>query len=124
LRISEGNWVKRPASLPEGWTRIEIQRLWIAQDQQSLFSYSFDNNVMTIDPVSTANEGWQTFLDVYNQWCSDRNGVPLLNQTPNLTPAVIQKAYGPERIAKFLAARRQFDPQNRLMNAYFTQLFS
>jgi protein-glucosylgalactosylhydroxylysine glucosidase len=29
LRISEGNWVKRPATLPEGWTRIEIQRLWI-----------------------------------------------------------------------------------------------
>ncbi len=96
----------------------------IAKDQQSLFSYSYDGNVMTIDPVSTANDGWYTFLDVYNQWCSDRNGVPLLNQTPGLTAAVIHKAYGPERIAKFLAARRQFDPQNRLMNAYFTQLFS
>jgi FAD/FMN-containing dehydrogenase len=96
----------------------------IAQDQQALFSYSYDNHVMTIDPVSTANDGWETFLDVYNQWCSDRNGIPLLNQTPNLTSAMIRKAYGPERIAKFLARRQQFDPQNRLMNPYFTQLFS
>ncbi|HTW60543.1 MAG TPA: FAD-binding protein [Terracidiphilus sp.] len=95
----------------------------IAQDQKSLFSYSYNGNVMTIDPVSTANDGWDTFLDVYNQWCSDRNGVPLLNQTPNLTAAMIRKAYGPERIANFLAARQQFDPQNRLMNPYFTQLF-
>jgi FAD/FMN-containing dehydrogenase len=96
----------------------------IAADQKSLFSYSYNGNVMTLDPVSTANDGWYTFLDVYNQWCSDRNGVPLLNQTPGLTSAIIQKAYGPERIAKFLATRQQFDPQNRLMNAYFTQLFS
>lgn len=96
----------------------------IAKDQQSLFSYSYNGNVMTIDPVSTANDGWYTFLDVYNQWCSDRNGVPLLNQTPGLTAPIIRKAYGPERIAKFLAKRQQLDPQNRLMNAYFTQLFS
>lgn len=96
----------------------------ISKDQKSLFSYSYDGDVMTIDPVSTANDGWYTFLDVYNQWCSDRNGVPLLNQTPSLTKPIIQKAYGSERIAKFLTMRKQFDPQNRLMNAYFTQLFS
>jgi FAD/FMN-containing dehydrogenase len=96
----------------------------IAADQKSLFSYSYDGDVMTIDPVSTANDGWQTFLDAYNQWCSDRNGVPLLNQTPNLTAAIIRKSYGADRIAKFLATRQQFDPQNRMMNAYFTQLFS
>ena len=66
----------------------------IAQDQKSLLSYSYDGNVMTIDPVSTANPGWFEFLDVYNQWCSDRGGKPLLNQTPQLTPAILQKAYG------------------------------
>jgi protein-glucosylgalactosylhydroxylysine glucosidase len=29
VRISDAAWNKRPASLPAGWTRIEIQRLWI-----------------------------------------------------------------------------------------------
>ena len=35
----------------------------IAQDQKSLLSYSYDGTVMTIDPVSTANPGWDEFLD-------------------------------------------------------------
>ncbi|MGD1095396.1 MAG: FAD-binding oxidoreductase [Bryobacteraceae bacterium] len=34
----------------------------IAQDQQSLLSYSGAGNVMTIDPVSTGNPGWKPFL--------------------------------------------------------------
>lgn len=29
LRISEGDWRTYPVSLPEGWKRIEIRRLWI-----------------------------------------------------------------------------------------------
>jgi len=29
LRISSGDWRKYPVSLPEGWTRIEMQRIWI-----------------------------------------------------------------------------------------------
>ena len=29
LRISEGDWRTHPVSLPEGWTRIEIQRIWV-----------------------------------------------------------------------------------------------
>lgn len=29
LRISEGDWRTYSVSLPEGWTRIEIQRRWI-----------------------------------------------------------------------------------------------
>lgn len=29
LRVSEGDWAKYPASLPQGWTRIEVDRLWM-----------------------------------------------------------------------------------------------
>lgn len=29
LRISERDWVQYPASLPEGWKRIEVDRLWV-----------------------------------------------------------------------------------------------
>ena len=60
----------------------------IAQDQKALLSYSYDGTVMTIDPVSTANPGWEDFLVAYNQFCVNLNGKPLLNQTPGLTAAI------------------------------------
>ena len=95
----------------------------IAQDQQSLLSYSYDGPVMTIDPVSTGNTGWKPFLEAYNQFCSDRGGLPLLNQTYGLTPAIVRKAFG-DRWTAFADARRQFDPGDRLLNAYFRALLS
>ncbi|MFZ0744052.1 MAG: FAD-binding protein [Terracidiphilus sp.] len=93
----------------------------IAQDQKALLSYSYDGTVMTIDPVSTANPGWFDFLDAYNQFCSDRNGRPLLNQTPGLTPAMVQKAFG-DRLTTLSNARKQYDPGDRLLNDYFRTL--
>ena len=95
----------------------------IAQDQKALLSYSWDGTVMTIDPVSTANPGWADFLDAYNQFCSDRNGLPLLNQTPRLSAAIMRKAYG-DKLATFNAARKQYDPNDRLLNTYFRTLLS
>jgi FAD/FMN-containing dehydrogenase len=93
----------------------------IAQDQKALFSYSYDGPVMTIDPVSTANPGWKPFLDAYNQFCSDRGGTPLFNQTYGLTQAIVRKAYG-DRLTAFAEARKQFDPGDRLLNDYFRTL--
>jgi FAD binding domain len=95
----------------------------ILKDQQSLFSYSYDGDVMTIDPVSTANPGWNSFLDEYNVLCSGQGGIPLLNQTPRLTRAQAQKALG-NRIKKFTAARRIYDPNDRLMNGFFRDLLA
>jgi len=95
----------------------------IAQDQKSLLSYSYDGTVMTIDPVSTANPGWFDYLPVYNQFCSDRNGKPLLNQTPDLTPAILKKAYG-DRLKQLATIRKQYDPNDRLLNPYFRTLLA
>src|SRR5581483_11991248 len=61
----------------------------VAKDQSSLLSYSYDANMITIDPVSTANPGWTEFLGAYNQFCSDHGGVPLMNQTFGLTNAMV-----------------------------------
>ena len=91
----------------------------IAQDQQSLLSYSYDGPVMTIDPVSTGNTGWKLFLDAYNQFCSDRDGKPLLNQTYGLTPAIVRKAFG-ERWPAFAEA----PPALRSGRAAAERLFS
>jgi FAD/FMN-containing dehydrogenase len=93
----------------------------VLKDQQSLLSYSWTGNMITIDPVSTANPGWEQFLPVYNQFCSDHGGVPLLNQTPFLTRAQVEKALG-DRWQQFGAARREYDPGNRLLNSYFRDL--
>ena len=95
----------------------------IAQDQKALLSYSYDGTVMTIDPVSTANPGWFDFLPAYNQFCANLDGKPLLNQTPNLTPAILKAAYG-DRLKTLEDARQQYDPNGRLLNDYFRTLLS
>ena len=95
----------------------------IAQDRQSLLSYSFDGGVMTIDPVSTGNPGWKDFLEAYNQFCVERNGKPLLNQTFGVTPDIAKKAFG-DRLAVFERTRRQYDPSGRLLNDYFRSVLS
>jgi FAD/FMN-containing dehydrogenase len=95
----------------------------IAQDQKALLSYSYDGTVMTLDPVSTANPGWSDFLEAYNQFCVDLDGKPLLNQTPGLTAAIVQGAYG-DRLKVLADTRKQYDPQDRLLNDYFRELLS
>lgn len=96
---------------------------WIAQDQGSLLSYSYDGGVMTIDPVSTGNPGWPEFLTAYNEFCSAHGGIPLFNQTDGITPAQMQRALG-DRLTRFAAARRAFDPGDRLLNNYFREMLS
>jgi hypothetical protein len=93
----------------------------VLKDRQSLLSYSWDGNAITIDPVSTANPGWQQFLPAYNDFCSAHGGLPLMNQTPSLTRAQVENALG-DRWRQFGEARRQFDPTGRLLNPYFREL--
>jgi FAD/FMN-containing dehydrogenase len=95
----------------------------VAKDQSSLLSYSYDGNMITIDPVSTANPGWTEFLGVYNQFCSDRGGMPLMNQTFGLTRDMVQKAFG-NRLQEFASARQTFDPGGRLLNDYFRDMLA
>ena len=95
----------------------------VAKDQQSLLSYSYDGNVMTVDPVSTANPGWEPFLDAYNELSSSQGGIPLLNQTARVTRAHAQKGLG-DRLKAFAAARKTYDPGNRLLNGFFQDLLA
>jgi FAD/FMN-containing dehydrogenase len=115
-------WVKNYYKMKNYRTNMLHVGYRIAKDQQSLLSYSYDGNVMTIDPVSTANPGWKQFLDDFNQWCSSRGGVPLPNQTYGFTRAQARKALG-KRLDTMAAKRAEVDPENRLLNTFFRELF-
>lgn len=94
----------------------------IEQDDSSLFSYTFEGPVLTIDPVSTGAPGWKDFLDAYNDFCSEHDGKPLFNQSWGLTPHHVRKAFG-DRVDRFETYRKRYDPNERLLNAYFRELF-
>ena len=59
----------------------------------------------------------------YNEFCSARRGVPLLNQTPFLTREQVRKAFG-VLIQQFGARRNAADPKDRMLDTYFRELLS
>lgn len=95
---------------------------FIAQDTQSLFSYTRRGPAVTLDPVSTGAEGWDGFITAYNEFCSQRNGTPLFNQTRGITPQQARAAFGPE-IEAFMELRRAYDPDDRFYTGYFRKCF-
>lgn len=95
----------------------------IAQDDNSLLSYSRDGMTMSIDPASTGGEEWEEFLLAYNKFCSAEGGIPLLNQTPFLKPEQVRKAFG-ERVDELEAYRRKWDPENRMLDSYFREMLT
>ncbi len=95
----------------------------IAADQSSLLSYSFDGPVMTFDPCSTGNNGWEAFLHAYNELCSSLGSAPLFNQTAHLTREQVVRAFG-DRLPRFETYRRRFDPGDRMLNSYFRSLLT
>lgn len=107
------SWGYRPNMLHVGYR--------INKDTSSLFSYSFDGHVMTFDPVSTGDAGWEQFLVAYNDFCSRHGGSPLFNQSDSLTRWQVEKAFG-DRLDIFKGYRERFDPTDRLLNQYFKQL--
>src|SRR5262245_42855393 len=91
------------------------------RDQASLLSPSFNGPVISLDPSSTGDEGWEDFVIEFNEFCSQRRGVPLLNQTRSLTQEQTALAFGP-RLKMFGTLRQKLDPDDRLLNVYFAQL--
>jgi FAD/FMN-containing dehydrogenase len=107
------SWGYRPNMMHVGYR--------INEDTSSLFSYSFAGNVMTFDPVSTGDAGWEQFLIAYNDFCSRHGGSPLFNQSNSLTRWQVEKAFG-DRLDIFEKYRKRYDPAGRLLNGYFKQL--
>jgi FAD/FMN-containing dehydrogenase len=91
------------------------------QDKNSLFSVSYQGPMLTLEPSSTGESGWDDFLIDFNEFAAARGGVPTFNQTRALQPEHVSRAFG-ERAKLFKALRQRTDPLNRLRNSYFAYL--
>jgi FAD/FMN-containing dehydrogenase len=102
------------ANLVSGANRVH-------QDRGSLFSVSYAGPVITLEPSSNGEHGWDDFLIDFNDFASGLGGTPTFNQTRALQPEHVAKSFG-ERVRLFRALRQRTDPLNRLRNSYFAHL--
>ena len=93
----------------------------VHQDRGSLFSVSYSGPVITLEPSSNGEQGWDDFLIDFNDFAAGLGGTPTFNQTRALQPEHIAKAFG-DRVKLFRALRQRTDPLNRLRNSYFAHL--
>ena len=97
----------------------------IRRDTNSLLSYTQDQEIFSIDPIhaGTDNAAWHNFLQQFNEFAYQRNGIPLLNQSPFVERKHVEAAYG-QRWLQFSAAVRTMDPTGRMLSPFFAALLS
>jgi FAD/FMN-containing dehydrogenase len=95
----------------------------IRPDTRSLLSYSYDQEVFSIDPIhaSTDDEAWHAFLRAFNEFAFQHNGIPLLNQSPFVERKHVQAAWG-QRWTDFSDWVKTVDPTGRMLNPFFADL--
>jgi hypothetical protein len=95
----------------------------IRRDTKSILSYSYDQEIFSIDPIHAVTDlaAWQNFLRAFNEFAYQRNGVPLLNQSPFVERKHLDAAYG-RRWADFCEWVKGTDPGGRLLNPFFKAL--
>lgn len=98
---------------------------FIRQDESSILSYTHDGDIISIDPIhayaAADKAAWDFFLTEFNCWASQRNGIPLLNQSPFVNRTQVHSAYG-ARWERFRAWVRTVDPNARMLNPFFSDL--
>jgi hypothetical protein len=97
----------------------------IRRDANSLLSYTHEREIFSIDPIhaSTDDAAWHYFLQQFNQFAFQRNGIPLLNQSPFVERKHVEAAYG-QRWTDFSKWVRTMDPGGRMLNPFFAALLS
>jgi len=98
---------------------------YIHKDRSSLLSYSWDGDIVSLDPIHAPVEkepdAWPNFLKAFNEWAAARGGIPLLNQSPFVRKEHVVAAYGDRwtQLAGWLAT---VDPGRRMVNEFFGAL--
>jgi FAD binding domain/D-arabinono-1,4-lactone oxidase len=98
---------------------------FIRADTNSLLSSSYNGDVFSIDPIHAVTDvtAWHTFLAAFNDFASQRNGIPLLNQSPLVERKHVEAAYG-ARWTQLSTWTRTMDPKGRMLNPFFADLLS
>jgi FAD/FMN-containing dehydrogenase len=96
---------------------------YVRKDQNALLSYTHDGDTFSIDPIHAVTDqpAWDRFLREFNEFAYRRKGIPLLNQSPFVTKAQVQQAYGPrwDELSAWVATQ---DPTRRMVNPFFAEL--
>jgi FAD/FMN-containing dehydrogenase len=97
----------------------------IRQDTSGILSYSHDGDTFSIDPIHAYSDkpAWDRFLQEFNEFAHQRNGVPLLNQTPFVEKKHVTQGYG-GRWREFSDWVRGADPDKRMLNPFFASLLA
>jgi L-gulonolactone oxidase len=97
---------------------------FIRKDDAALLSFSFDEDIYTLDMVNWSDEepaSWQAMNRAFNEFAAQHGGRPLLNQTKHLLPHVAQAVWTPGWYA-LARARRALDPQGRFLTPFLEGL--
>jgi hypothetical protein len=104
---------------------LPLGSYFIRRDTSSILSYSYDGDIISIDPIHACAErekvAWQYFLQEFNAWAHSRGGIPLLNQSPFVEKRHVVAAYG-ERWKKLSEWVKTADPDGRMLNPFFKEL--
>ena len=93
------------------------------QDRSALLSPSFDGPMITLSALSTQTDGWDDFVLDFADFAAKHRGVPLFNQTRNVTSEYVTSRFD-RRLAFFSRVRRELDPHDRMLNQYFAAYMS
>ena len=95
----------------------------VRRDTNSILSYTYDQDMFSIDPIHAVTDlpAWQNFLQKFNDFAAQRGGIPLLNQSPFVTRAQVQAAYG-DRWTALTKWVKTMDPGKRMLNPFFAAL--
>jgi len=98
---------------------------YIRKDTNALLSYSGDGEVFSLDPIHAVTDqaAWDGFLREFNEFAAKHHGIPLLNQSPFVTRAQCEDAYGP-RWKEWSEWVRSTDPASRMLNPFFREILS
>jgi hypothetical protein len=94
----------------------------LGRDTSALLSPSFDEPMIALRAISTQEQGWEDFVIDFGDFARHWGGAPLFNQTREIPTDYPAQVYG-SRLDFFRKIRRQFDPDNRMMNPFLSQYF-
>ena len=94
----------------------------VGRDKSALLSPSFDEPMVALRAISTQTRGWDDFAIDFGDFASHWGGSPLFNQTLEVAADYPAQIFG-SRHSFFRKIRRQFDPENRMMNPFLSQYF-